>query len=51
MPRGPKGEKRPADVVGWTILSVARLADLGARRRRDCLRDGWASIGADGPAR
>ncbi len=26
MPRGPKGEKRPADVVGNAVLHVMRIA-------------------------
>ena len=49
MPRGPKGEKRPADVVGTAIM-VAKIAtgEIGGRdaRSRDSPRsegraEGW----------
>jgi hypothetical protein len=26
MPRGPKGEKRPADVIGAAVIMVGRIA-------------------------
>ena len=35
MPRGPRGEKRPADVIGAAV-KIARIA-LGAKRLTTCL--------------
>lgn len=53
MPRGPKGEKRPADVIGAAIM-VGRIAtgeiednrlDFDQRKRR---RTAWAPWGLKG---
>jgi hypothetical protein len=33
MPKGPKGENRPADVIG-NAIKIARLATSGRGRRR-----------------
>lgn len=33
MPRAPKGEKRPADVIGAAVM-VARIATGGIEERR-----------------
>jgi hypothetical protein len=36
MPRGPKGEKRPADVIGAAVM-VARIA-TGSRAKFTAIR-------------
>jgi hypothetical protein len=37
MPRGPRGEKRPADVIGATVM-VANIATASVSSLRRCRR-------------
>jgi hypothetical protein len=46
MPRGPKGEKRPADVIGAAIL-VGRIA-TGEAEESAVPRSAAAELGAKG---
>lgn len=46
MPRGPKGEKRPADAVARAVL-VARIA-TGEVEERQPLRSAAAELGSKG---
>ncbi len=43
MPKGPRGEKRPADVIGATV-SVMRIA-TGEETEEP--RDSWKSVAAE----
>jgi hypothetical protein len=46
MPRGPKGEKRPADVIGAAVM-VARIA-TGEVEERQPSESAAASLGRKG---
>lgn len=47
MPKGPNGEKRPADVVGAAVL-VGRIATGEADDERDTLSSAAAEMGRKG---
>ena len=47
MPKGPRGEKRPADAVARAIM-VARIATGEIKDERDDLRNAAAQLGSKG---
>lgn len=47
MPKGPNGEKRPADVVGAAVL-IGRIATGEAEDERDTLSSAAAEMGRKG---
>ena len=47
MPKGPSGEKRPADAIGRAVM-VARIATGDAGDERDKLTSAAAQLGSKG---
>jgi hypothetical protein len=47
MPKGPQGQKRPADAVGLAVL-VGRIATGAAEDERDTLSSAAAEMGRRG---
>lgn len=47
MPKGPRGEKRPADVIGRAVM-VARIATGEIEDERDELRSAAVQLGSKG---
>jgi general stress protein YciG len=47
MPKGPRGEKRPADAIGLAVL-VGKIATGEAEDARDDLKSAAAQLGSKG---
>jgi len=48
MPRGPKGEKRPADVIGAAVM-VGRITDAARARSAQSPAPGFGEISMFSP--
>jgi len=46
MPKGPRGEKRPADVIGMSVKVVTETLPYPLRQRRDSSERLTVSSGA-----
>lgn len=47
MPKGPRGEKRPADAIGLAVL-IGKIATGEVEDERDDLKSAAASLGSKG---
>lgn len=47
MPKGPRGEKRPADAIGLAVL-IGKIATGEAEDTRDDLKSAAAQLGSKG---
>lgn len=47
MPKGPRGEKRPADAIGLAVM-VGRIATGEMEDERDDLKSAAAQLGSKG---
>lgn len=47
MPKGPRGEKRPADAIGLAVM-VGRIATGEIEDQRDDLKSAAAQLGSKG---
>jgi len=47
MPKGPRGEKRPADAIGRAVL-IAKIATGEVEDERDDLKNAAAELGRKG---
>jgi len=47
MPKGPRGEKRPADAIGLAVL-VGKIATGEAEDERDQIKSAAAQLGSKG---
>ena len=47
MPKGPHGEKRPADVIG-NAIKIARIATGEEEDERDTIKSAAAELGSKG---
>jgi hypothetical protein len=47
MPKGPNGQKRPADAVGLAVL-IGKIATGEAEDERDELKSAAAQLGSEG---
>lgn len=47
MPKGPRGEKRPADAIGLAVM-IGKIATGEAEDERDELKSAAAQLGSKG---
>ena len=50
MPKGPRGEKRPADAIGRAVM-IGKIATGAIEHERDQLSSAAAELGRKGGAR